>query len=213
MKRLILLAVVVAIGLALGIRFGITPASARNSYCPGAQTAIYYGRDHAWNNWYGNAGDGNPVDFYDSITTGNSQWCVVIVGTVRDGQNGVIGPFADGSGLNTRYNDDTIYQFRWGPNQGYCADKGTFNTGPEDGEVRIQACIEGGDKSRQEWVYSRSRYFANVYANNTAYEGGPQYIPQLVGDAYHAGSDANGQPISDDYDYQLQWNCAACGRQ
>lgn len=173
------------------------------------QTTIYYGNDHGWNNWNGSTSPGNPINFYQSLTTNNSQWCAVEVRTVTDGQNGQIWPFTDGSGLNTRYNGDSVWQFEWAPNQIYCADQDAFYAPYTTGPVELKSCIYGSD-SNQYFVQSGSDYLVPVGANNAEYAAhGTLYLPILVGDAY-GQSDANGQPIYMSNSYELQWNCSGC---
>jgi len=174
------------------------------------QTTIYYGNDHGWNNWNGSTSPGNPINFYQSLTANNSQWCAIPVGQVRDGQNGEIWPFTNGSGLNTRYNGDTVFQFEWAPNQIYCADQGAFRAALVVGPVELQSCVINGSASNQYFVQSGSDYLAPVGANNAEYAYlGTAYLPVLVGDG-SAGSDSNGQPIYMADADQLQWNCPNC---
>lgn len=219
-RQLLALGIAASLAAALGF-VASQPAKAQPNYCD-SQVAIYYGNNHAWNNWGGNAMDGNPIDFYQSTTVNNSQWCVINKGNVSDGTAGVIWPFTDGSGLNTRYNGDPVYQFEWGPNTAFCADQANFQTvGTDDGETLLQKCTtngynDAGKFGTQYYVYSPSYYLANVFANNATWgciqqgKCNSSDIPQLQGDGFYVPcSDNNGVPVFSDYNCQLQFTLEA----
>jgi hypothetical protein len=206
------LTAIAALGLVPAFIAGTAHTAKADTCSVGFETAIYYGNDHAWNDWNGD-GAGGFVKLYQSITTENSLWCAIFVGNV-----GADGPFDSGSGMNTRYDGRPIYVFAALNNQSLCIDQSNFQTGTgeqiDDGENQLEPCATGFDDGRQQFVYSSSDYFASIFATDESYQNygtghyNPNNIPELVGDAYPtAGSDANGEDAFNDYNYQLQWTC------
>jgi len=193
----------VGVGLAAA---SAAPASGARAdqplYCEN-QTAVYYGNDRAWNDWNGDQAPGAFINFYQSITTDNAQWCAQIVSNV-----GSDGPFTSGSGMNTRYYGDPIYQFSLGEDQQLCADQSNFQankgSGIDDGELTLQDCVSGD--LNQWFVYSSADYLVPIMATNTSYATfGTKRIPEFVGE-HMDGADANGDNVFNNYQWELQWN-------
>jgi hypothetical protein len=73
-------------------------------------------------------------------------------------------PFTPGSGNNTAFNGDPVYEFRYQPNTSWCLGVDSANTH----HVVLQSCSNGPGRW---WVRSGEYYsaaYANVYATNHA---------------------------------------------
>jgi hypothetical protein len=185
MKRFIM-TVVVPITAVLAL-VGLTAirASAQTETCligSNEACAVYYGADHAWNNWNGSTKADNPINFYNSISTKNSGWAVYEVGTVCDNESPCdsLWPFTDGSGLNARYNHDPVFEFTWYPNGSYCATQAEYSALDGQGPVVLNQC---NTISTSDWfVQSGSDYLSPVAADNAQYAyNGTSQLPVLVG--------------------------------
>jgi hypothetical protein len=203
MRRFIKIALPVVIA-ALAVASDVTPAGALTDNCPNlTNCVIYYSNDRAWNNWNGTEQNGNPVKFYQSLTTSNADWTENLIGYVSDGGPQGIGPFTDGSGLNSRYEGQPIYQFVWTNDLSYAVDQSSYNVGSEQGPLVIYGYNPNDDN--QWFVLSSSGYLAPVGANNAQYAvTGTTGLPVLVGDG--DGGDGNGEPVYMESIDELQWN-------
>jgi hypothetical protein len=125
-----------------------------------------------WNNQGGDARDGNPIQYWENDAQGqhNNAWVGTIIGTVKDGEGGVLWPFDDGSQLNTRYNGDPVYQFQWAANENYCASQILFWDISEgynkDGPLVLEQCAS---TTYQDFVYSGERFIVAAGASDELY--------------------------------------------
>jgi len=149
---------------------------------------------HCQNLWNNNRSSGAPVKFYQA--GGNNlenKWQIYEIGTVN-GQNCTTNcwPFAPGSGLNTRYNNNIVWQFVYYNDPRWCQDQSNYNANTDIGMLQIRACNSAS--SRQWFVQSTYDYLVPVYASNLRYiDTGLANNPVLVGD--DNGNVSNGAQI------------------
>jgi hypothetical protein len=201
MSAILLVPGIMGAGLAAASAANASGAKADQLYCDD-QTAVYYGNDRAWNDWNGIQAPGAFINFYQSTTTANAQWCAQVVSQV-----GSDGPFTSGSGMNTRYDGQPIYQFSLGEDQQLCADQSNFQadkkTGIDDGELQLQDCTPGD--LNQWFVYSSADYLVPIMATNTSWGQYKSQVPVFVGE-HMDGADANGDNVFNNWQWELQWN-------
>ena len=122
----------------------------------------------------GTVSAGAVIQFWENNSQGaaNNSWVVNVIGTVKDGQNGVYWPFDVDSGLNARYNGDDVIQFNLNKDTGYCADQGAFSGQTAEGILRIERCASS---TYQDFVLSGESYFICAGASNLLYSNKEVY--------------------------------------
>jgi hypothetical protein len=215
-RRALTLVPVLGLAVSFGGLAAPVAAHAQTFTCSGEveTCAIYYGNDHAWNNWNGSTQENNPIDFYQSLSAANGEWVIGEVNTVCDNEPSCgsrLWPFTDGSGLNARYNGDPVLDIVWNQDMGdYCATQDEFDAGDDSGPVTLNGCDL--TSTQDEFVLSGSYYLSPVYADNQAYAAnGTSALPILVGDVN--GGTGNGDTINMNADSVggLQWNIVPWG--
>ena len=157
------------------------------------------------NNTLGKSKAGNPIQFWRNNAQGqaNNAWVAQVVGTVKDGEGGVLWPFTDGSGLNTRYNGANVYKFSWAANELYCASQVEFAEGiySSQGPVTLQSCAN----SEFYWfVLSKAGFLVCVWSSNLLYQNtGAANSPVWVDEFSGTG---NGEPVWMDTVPNLEWS-------
>jgi hypothetical protein len=191
-------------GLVLNIGFA-APAWAQPSsnICtpPTSDTTGSAADAQCLNNAAGRAAAGNPIQFWENTAQGapNNAWVAQIIGTVKDGEGGVLWPFDDGSQLNTRYNGRPVYQFAWAKDEDYCASQVDFSV-PE-GILTLQRCASS---TNQDFVYSSLRFLVCAGASNTLYsKTGAVNSPVWVDEKTGTG---DGQGVYMDTNAVLTWS-------
>ena len=171
----VLLAVMASLGLAISAP---GKASAMIAGCGSNHTVnIAYNGKWYWNNWNGTQVNGNHVNFNNVPNDGYNDWCLIQLGTVTN--QSPVWPFADGSGLNTRYNGRPVYQLCWQINQSYCIDWGQYDDAIHNGRAIVYS---GADQRLYEAVLSSSNYWAPVWPNDLEYAlGNTGLLPILLG--------------------------------
>jgi hypothetical protein len=180
--------------LVLGIGVA-APALAQNSsnICtpPTSDTTGTAGDAQCWNNTAGRAAVNNPIQFWENTALGapNNAWIAQVIGTVKDGEGGVLWPFDDGSQLNTRYNGRPVYQFAWAKDELYCASQVDFSTVAVSGILTLQKCESSTD---QDFVYSSLKFLICAGASNALYSAttavnSPVWVDEETGTGDGAG--------------------------
>lgn len=149
---------VIAIPLAsLAIGLASIPALAANPVNQVCNTGPGSPTDQCWNNWNGVAKDKNPVNYYSSGAI-NNNWQVQLEGRV----NGVNWPFSEGTGLNSRYNNDPVYLFKWNNQSQFCLDGGGYDQYDDLGYMYIWLC---SGNQNQLFVYDSCGGLCSVYVD------------------------------------------------
>jgi hypothetical protein len=149
---------------------------------------------HCQNLWNNNRSFAAPVKFYHA--GGNNlenKWQLVEIGTVN-GQNCTTNcwPFAPGSGLNTRYHNNIVWQFQYYNDPRWCQDQSNYNVTSDSGQLQIQRCNSAS--SRQWFVQSSLDYLIPVFATNLRFiDTGVPNNPLFVGN--HSGNVSDGAQI------------------
>ena len=124
-------------------------------------------KSQCMNDWLGNLTQfAQAVRFYHyGNSGGNNRIYATNIGTIHGcGTSGGFQPFADGSGLNCRYNGQPVYQFQWGKNgpSGVCI----------AGDNNMQyAFNEGCNEGPATWfVISSENFLVGVGASNVLYD-------------------------------------------
>ena len=136
------------------------------------------------NDWGGNLGTYvQAVRFYHyGNSGGNNRIYLTNLGTINGcGTSGGFQPFANGSGLNCRYNGRPVYQLQWGKN----GRSGVCIAGDDISQNAFNFPCNGGPGT---WfVYSSSRYLVGVGASNVRYDdtfesNAPVWLGDVTGD-------------------------------
>src|SRR5690349_3242305 len=174
-KRL-LVVVILLVGTATGATLATAPAAFAQ------QVVNICWNHHCQNLWNNNRSFAAPVKFYHA--GGNNlenKWQLVEIGTVN-GENCTSNcwPFAPGSGLNTRYQNNIVWQFQYYDDPRWCQDQSNYSVTADAGQLQIQRCNSAS--SRQWFVQSSLDYLIPVFASNLGFidEGVPNN-PVFVG--------------------------------
>lgn len=180
--------------------FASVPAAFAQSFP--SQICIAAGRyaDQCMNNKGGVIGDGNP-QIYWNIGTPNNNYDISVVGTVCDGNQdcgGFLGPFVNGSLLNTRYKNDQVLTFNWQGSGahpvGECVSSFQFSNNPTLRSAQAQTFGCNGAPN-QLFVKNSSNgalFLVSVGGSNAAFVA-HQPIPAWMGTA--VGVAPNGSPF------------------
>jgi hypothetical protein len=200
-------ALITVAGVVAGIGFDATSALAISSsdiICtpPNASPS------QCINNTAGHATSGNLIQFWQDTPLGlrNNTWEVTLVGTVKSGQGGVLWPFPDGSGLNSRYNNNNVYQLKWYVNQNWCASGYNFDLVGEQGPLQLASCSPGA--INQYFVFSKYGFLIPVGPSNRLYNAG-NGADNPVWLNGEAGGTANGDLVWMGTDVGLAWSIQA----
>jgi len=195
-RRKIVLAVA---ALTLSLAGLATVATASPARAQGSNLAICY-NNHCMNKW----NNGSTIRFYGYNNGGivNNGWGYITVAHVSNGTGGLIWPFTNGSGLNSRYNTRPVLQFGFnaagGSDTNGCLSSGGFNPSTETGQLETEACTIHSDPYSTpdsiEFVLSSAGFLIPVYASNITYtfyhNAG---VPIFCGAT--GGGTADGQPV------------------
>lgn len=163
-------ALLAAIGMAAGVGVSATPALGQSLGSVKICTTNT-SPSACINNTGGSLAAGHALQFWANNAQGatNNSWVVNVIGTVKDGENGVYWPFDVDSELNSRYNGDDVLQFNLNKNTSYCADQGNFAPDAADGVLRLEKCASS---TYQDFVlsdYDGNYYLICVGAANLLY--------------------------------------------
>jgi len=194
-RLLIILALLIAVGVPT-----LTAASPASAAIPVVRQVCTTGPgspiDACWNNWRGIVANNNPVNYYSSGAIYNN-WQVVDEGQVVGVNCNPCWPFATGTGLNKRYNDYTVYLFKWNLSPGYCLDGGNYNVTGDTGNLKIYQCSAGAPNANQLFVDDETNragdLFVNVGASNKASTQRGATYPVWVG--CDVGNCGDGQAV------------------
>ena len=189
-------------GVLLATGLNVVPARAQvvaNNICTPPTTTESPTADDAQclNLTNGDVADGTPIQFWvnDAQGEANNAWTATIIGTVKDGEGGVLWPFDDGSGLNTRYNGDNVYQFSFEFDESYCVIQTTFT------ELELDGCAS---TTYEDFVLSQDGYLICAGASNYLYsETGTSDQPVWVTDEFGTG---NGDFATEGTSANLTWS-------
>jgi hypothetical protein len=154
------------------------------------------------NNWNGIKASFNPVKFYqDPAGRINDQWGFHNAGKVVGCCDGSVGPFTNGSGMNSRYNNDIVYQIGWfdnGNDSGYDLNAANYDPSTHNGDLAIAPTTYGGTwqniPTDELYVETSYGFLVSVYATNLEYHiNGTAHIPVWLGGKNGYG---NGDPVS-----------------
>lgn len=182
MNRRITLAVASLVLALSGLVLTVHPAAAVPPPCADGTAThnIVYNNTWFWNNWNGTTVNGNHVNFNNVHNDGYNDWCLHQLGTVI-GTNCTTScwPFAEGSGMNARYNGRPVYRVCWEHSQAYCIDWGQYDNSIHNGRAVI---VSGSSDRLYEVVESAGSYWAPVWANDLEYAmGNGSLLPILLG--------------------------------
>jgi hypothetical protein len=188
------LPVIIGAALVLGITAGPASAGGPNNFCT---PSTYNGNHQCLNLWFNNQSDRAPIKYYHYGNIPNNNWGYAsrpnVVGE-NCGQPGqeACWPFATGSGYNSRYNNDLVYQFYYWNNPYYCMDQGNYNPSSDSGDLMIRECGPALAQY-QLFVLSGADYLVAVQATNRGYAYGYRNHPvwiASVGGNYTDGASA-----------------------
>src|SRR6516162_3731488 len=135
------------------------------------------GSSQCLNNWNGLRSSFNPVKFYqDPAGRVNDQWGFHNAGTVVGCCDGSVGPFTNGSGMNSKYNNDVVWQIGWfsnGNDSGYDLNAANYDASTHNGGLAIAPTTYGGSwhniPTDELFVESGYHFLVSVYATNLDY--------------------------------------------
>ena len=189
MRRIIAIVTsVLAAGFVTGISAG--PALAQSAH---PSQICLPNPSQCMNNWAGHLAVGNPVNYYKygtSIT--NNNWAVTFVETINTSCGGPsCQPFADGTGLNARYNGQQVYEFPvWGQTE-YCAGGSYYNATNNTGQVTLTYC---GSLAAEFVMTSYTALVAIDASNDLYYQTDKPNQPVWAG-AQDGSNIGNGDPV------------------
>jgi hypothetical protein len=176
-----------------------TLATANAAYAQGSNLAICY-NNQCMNNW--NAA--GSIRFYGYNNGGiiNNGWGQRLQGHVSNGAGGVIWPFTNGTGLNSRYNGRPVYAFGFNAaghqTANQCLSSEAWNPSTETGQLETDGCSQYPVGSSMpdwfEFVLSSGGFLVPVYASNIEYTFYHRYNTPVFCGATGGGT-ADGQPV------------------
>jgi len=141
-------------------------------------------KSQCMNDWDGNLGTYvQAVRFYHyGNSGGNNRILVIYINTISGcGTSGGFQPFANGSGLNCRYNGRPVYHLQWAKN----GPSGVCIASDDTSQYAFNFPCNGGPGT---WfVYSSSSYLVGVGASNVLYDdtlepNAPVWLGDVTGD-------------------------------
>ena len=163
--------------------------SAAAAAAPPVNVCVLPAESQCMNDWDGNLSTyAQAVRFYHyGHSGGNNRIYLANLGTINGcGTSGGFQPFANGSGLNCRYDGRPVYQLEWGK----YARSGVCIAGDDISQNAFNFPCDGGPGT---WfVYSSSRYLVGVGASNVRYDDTDEpNVPVWLGDSTGDGNGAH----------------------
>jgi hypothetical protein len=146
------------------------------------------------NDWYGNLTSGaQAVRFYHyGNSSGYNAIQALHVGTINT--SGSFQPFADGSGLNTRYNGRSVWALEWvRDTNGVLTDTQICIGGNDVGYPYNEGCSTGSHTLY--YCYSSYSDLISVGASNEVYESTRTPNQPVWMGSYGYGNTGNGAPV------------------
>jgi len=158
--------------------------SAAAAAAPPVNVCVLPAESQCMNDWDGNLGTYvQAVRFYHyGNSGGNNRILVIYINTISGcGTSGGFQPFANGSGLNCRYNGRPVYHLQWAKN----GPSGVCIASDDTSQYAFNFPCNGGPGT---WfVYSSSSYLVGVGASNVLYDdtlepNAPVWLGDVTGD-------------------------------